>query len=160
VLYCAAQLLGAVAGVALASLVLEGAPAHKAVRYAATLPGIHGEAFYVNTIAFVAELAISFVLMSAILFSSNHRVLARLIRTTSPPSWLRYTSPQISLIRHEHESRQDIRPRIESARSLDADSAPCRSSRFCTGSLDKTASRGWLLTLKAVAPRHGFEART
>jgi aquaporin Z len=76
VFYCAAQFLGATAGVALASLVLEGAPAHKAVRYAATLPGIHGEAFYVNTIAFIAELAISFVLMTAILFASNHAVLA------------------------------------------------------------------------------------
>ncbi len=43
VFYCAAQFLGAVAGVALASLVLQGAPAHKAVRYAATLPGIYGE---------------------------------------------------------------------------------------------------------------------
>ncbi len=76
VFYGAAQLLGAVAGVALASVVLQGAPADKAVRYAATLPGIHGEAFYVNTIAFVAELAISFILMSAILFASNHEALA------------------------------------------------------------------------------------
>ncbi len=71
VFYCAAQFLGAVAGVALASLVLQGAPAHKAVHYAATRPGIYGD-----TIAFVAELAISFILMSAILFASNHEVLA------------------------------------------------------------------------------------
>jgi|HubBroStandDraft_1064217.scaffolds.fasta_scaffold41189_2 aquaporin Z len=71
VLYCAAQFLGAVAGVALAALVLQGAPAHPAVRYAATLPGIYGD-----TVAFVAELAISFILMSAILFASNHEVLA------------------------------------------------------------------------------------
>jgi aquaporin Z len=71
VFYCAAQFLGAVAGVALASLVLQGAPAHKAVRYAATIPGIYGD-----TIAFVAELAISFILMSAILFVSNHKVLS------------------------------------------------------------------------------------
>ncbi len=71
VFYCAAQLLGAVAGVALASLLLQGAPAHNAVRYAATMPGIYGD-----TIAFVAELAISFVLMYAILFASNHEVLA------------------------------------------------------------------------------------
>jgi aquaporin Z len=71
VFYCAAQLLGAVAGVALASLVLQGAPAHKAVRYAATVPGIYGD-----TIALVAELAISFILMCAILFASNHKVLA------------------------------------------------------------------------------------
>jgi aquaporin Z len=69
--YCASQLLGAVGGVALASVVLQGAPAYKAVRYAATIPGIYG-----NTIAFVAELIISFVLMSAILFASNHQVLA------------------------------------------------------------------------------------
>jgi pimeloyl-ACP methyl ester carboxylesterase len=38
---------------------------------AATLPGICG-----NGIAFVAELVISFLLMSAILFASNHQVLA------------------------------------------------------------------------------------
>jgi aquaporin Z len=71
VFYCAAQLSGAVAGVALASLALQGAPAHRAIRYAATIPGIYGYA-----IAFVAELAISFLLMSAILFASNHEALA------------------------------------------------------------------------------------
>jgi aquaporin Z len=71
VFYCAAQLVGAVAGVALASLLLQGAPADKAVRYAATMPGIYG-----NKIAFVAELAISFILMSAILFTSNDKILA------------------------------------------------------------------------------------
>ncbi len=71
VFYCAGQFLGAVAGVALASLVLRGAPAHETVRYAATIPGIYGD-----TVALVAELAISFILMSAILFTSNHEVLA------------------------------------------------------------------------------------
>jgi len=71
VFYCGAQLLGAVAGVALASLALEGAPAHKAVRYAATVPGIYGD-----SVAFVAELVISFILMSAILLASNHEALA------------------------------------------------------------------------------------
>ncbi len=71
VFYSAAQFLGALAGVALASLVLQGAPADRAVRYAATMPGIYG-----NAIAFVAELAISFILMCAILFASNHEVLA------------------------------------------------------------------------------------
>jgi aquaporin Z len=69
--YCAVQLLGAVAGVALASFVLQGAPMDRAVHYAATLPGGYG-----NTIVFVAELAISFLLMSTILFASNHSVLA------------------------------------------------------------------------------------
>ena len=71
VFYCAAQFCGAVAGVALASLLLKGAPANKAVHYAATIPGIYGD-----SIAFVAELAISFVLMSAILFASNSEALA------------------------------------------------------------------------------------
>jgi aquaporin Z len=70
VFYCVAQLLGAVSGVALASLVLRGAPAHKAVRYAATLPGNYGV-----TVAFVAEVAISFILMSAVLFALNHKAL-------------------------------------------------------------------------------------
>jgi aquaporin Z len=69
--YCISQLSGAVTGVVLATLLLRGAPAHHAVRYAATLPGIYGDG-----IAFIAELVISFLLMSAILFSSNHQVLA------------------------------------------------------------------------------------
>lgn len=43
----------------------------QAVRYAATVPGIYGD-----TIALVAELAISFILMYAILFASGHEVLA------------------------------------------------------------------------------------
>jgi aquaporin Z len=68
VFYCAAQFLGAVAGVAVAAVALQDAPAHSAVRYAATMPGVYGDA-----IAFVAELAISFILMSAILFASIER---------------------------------------------------------------------------------------
>src|SRR5262245_58232756 len=71
VFYCAVQFIGAIAGVALASFVLRGAPMDKAVHYAATMPGVEGD-----TIAFVAELALSFILMSAILFASNHQVLA------------------------------------------------------------------------------------
>ena len=53
------------------SLILRGAPADKAVRYAATLPGNQGD-----TIAFAAELVMSFILMSAVLFASNQKVLA------------------------------------------------------------------------------------
>jgi aquaporin Z len=71
VFYCTSQLSGALAGVAFASLALRGTPAHGAVHYASTIPGIYGE-----TIAFVAELAISFLLMSAILFTSNHEALS------------------------------------------------------------------------------------
>jgi aquaporin Z len=71
IFYGAAQLSGAVGGVAFAALLLHGAPAHHAVRYAVTMPGIYGD-----PIAFVAELVISFILMSAILFASNHEVLS------------------------------------------------------------------------------------
>jgi aquaporin Z len=70
--YCVAQLAGAVGGVGLASALLQGAPAQIPVRYAATVPGPYGDA-----VAFVAELLVSFSLMSAILFTSNHRILAR-----------------------------------------------------------------------------------
>jgi aquaporin Z len=69
--YASAQLLGSVTGVALASLLLQGAPSQAAVRYGATVPGTYGDG-----VAFVAELAVSFTLMSAILFASNHRILA------------------------------------------------------------------------------------
>jgi len=70
IFYCTAQFFGAVTGVALASVLLDGAPGHKAVRYAATLPGIYGV-----TIALVAELTISFILMSAILLALTHESL-------------------------------------------------------------------------------------
>jgi aquaporin Z len=69
--YCVSQLVGAVGGVALATLVLWGAPAHNAVHYSATLPGRFGA-----PAAFVAEVAVSFLLMMAILVASNHRILA------------------------------------------------------------------------------------
>jgi aquaporin Z len=69
--YCASQLVGAVGGVALATLVLRGAPAQNAVRYSATLPGNYGD-----TAAFLAEVAVSLLLMMTVLVASNHRVLA------------------------------------------------------------------------------------
>jgi len=69
--YCASQLVGAVGGVAVATLVLWGAPAHNAVRYSATLPGDDGV-----TTAFLAEVAVSFLLVMTVLVASNHRVLA------------------------------------------------------------------------------------
>ena len=72
VFYIAAQFVGGVAGVMLAAALLGGAVADKAVRYAATVPGPRGTA-----IAFVAELSISFLLMTAVLNSSNSARLAR-----------------------------------------------------------------------------------
>ena len=70
-LYVIAQFLGAIGGVALARYVLRGALGNHAVRYAVTVPGVYG-----STVAFMAELAISFVLMITVLFATNHKRLA------------------------------------------------------------------------------------
>jgi aquaporin Z len=69
-LYGAAQFLGAVSGVAMATFVLRGAPGDSAVRYAVTA-GVYGRA-----VAFAAELAISFLLMITVLGLTNHQRLA------------------------------------------------------------------------------------
>jgi aquaporin Z len=70
--YAAGQFLGAISGVAVATYVLRGATGHDAVRYAVTVPGAYGDAT-----AFVAEMTISFVLMTTVLFVSNSETLAR-----------------------------------------------------------------------------------
>ena len=67
-----AQFSGAISGVGIATEVLRGAPRHYAVRYAGTVPGVYGSA-----VAFVAELTISFILMTTILVISNRVTLAR-----------------------------------------------------------------------------------
>lgn len=68
--YVAAQFFGAAAGVALASYTLRGAVGNRAVNYAVTVPGVYGE-----TVAFIAELAISFILMMGILVATNRAKL-------------------------------------------------------------------------------------
>jgi aquaporin Z len=70
--YVAAQFSGAISGVGIATEVLRGAPRHYTVRYAVTVPGVYGSA-----VAFVAELTISFILMTTILAISNRVTLAR-----------------------------------------------------------------------------------
>jgi aquaporin Z len=70
--YTLFQFAGGVAGVMLASLALGKLVAHQSVNYAATLPGPDGPA-----IAFLAEILISFVLMSVVLTVSNTKRLAR-----------------------------------------------------------------------------------
>ena len=72
IFYGVAQFFGAFAGVAFATLLLVGAPANPAIRYAATLPGTHGA-----SVAFIAEMSISFTLMLIVLFSTNHNLLSR-----------------------------------------------------------------------------------
>lgn len=69
--YIIAQFLGAISGVGLARYVLRGALGNHAVRYAVTVPGVYGD-----TVAFGAELTISFSLMIIVLFATNHKRLA------------------------------------------------------------------------------------
>jgi aquaporin Z len=72
VFYIAAQFMGGVAGVMLAARVLQPAIMHETVQYAATVPGPRGSA-----IAFVAELGISFLMMTMVLNVSNSARIAR-----------------------------------------------------------------------------------
>jgi aquaporin Z len=71
--YVAAQFVGGIAGVLVASLLFGDLLADQATNFAATLPGPRGVA-----VAFGAELVITFVLMSVILGVSNHPRRARL----------------------------------------------------------------------------------
>lgn len=70
--YALFQFIGGVTGVALASLLMGNLVAHKSVMYAATVPGPGGPLR-----AFVAELVITFILMTVILTVSNTKKLAR-----------------------------------------------------------------------------------
>lgn len=69
--YGAAQFLGAILGVCIARYALLGS-LNPAVHFAVTTPGVYGRA-----VAFVAELVISFVLMSTVLYVTNRANLAR-----------------------------------------------------------------------------------
>ncbi len=71
--YVAAQFTGGVAGVLLARAALGELIADRATHYAATLPGPRGP-----LVAFLAEVAITFVLMTVILRVSNHPTRAHL----------------------------------------------------------------------------------
>ena len=71
--YITGHFFGAIIGVALAALVFRRAPGDDAVRYAVTVPGMYGD-----SAAFIAELMLSFILMTAVLFVSNKDSLARL----------------------------------------------------------------------------------
>jgi aquaporin Z len=70
--YTLFQFAGAVAGVLIASLMLGKLVSHMSVNYAATVPGPAGV-----LAAFVAEVAITFILMTVILNVSNTRRLSR-----------------------------------------------------------------------------------
>ena len=70
--YVIAQFIGGIAGVFVVALVARAMLSHPAVNYVATLPGPHGMA-----IAFIAEFAIAFILMSVVLRVSNTPHIAR-----------------------------------------------------------------------------------
>jgi aquaporin Z len=72
VAYVGAQVLGGLAGVLLAAAIVGGALAHPDVRYVVTTPGTAGV-----PIAFLAESAITFLLMTVILRVSNCAAVAR-----------------------------------------------------------------------------------
>jgi aquaporin Z len=69
--YIAAQFLGGIGGILIVEIVAGMLAGDPAVRFAATLPGKHGDA-----VAFCAEVAISFLTMTVVLNSSNRRWLA------------------------------------------------------------------------------------
>ena len=69
--YILAQFFGRVAGVLLAAAIVGIAIAHPAVNSVATLPGTDGAG-----VAFLAELAIAFILMSIVLQISNRARIA------------------------------------------------------------------------------------
>lgn len=70
--YVLAQFIGGITGVTIASIVLQNMLGDPAVNYVATLPGKFG-----NGVAFIAEIAISFVMMTVVLRVSNRMSLAR-----------------------------------------------------------------------------------
>src|SRR6266704_1915185 len=70
--YVIAQFIGGIAGMFVVALVARMTLSHRAVNYAATLPGPHG-----MVVAFVAEFVIAFILMTVVLNVSNTPHLAR-----------------------------------------------------------------------------------
>src|SRR5881397_1701836 len=66
VFYIVAQFIGGIAGVFAVTLFVREALSHPTVNYAATLPGMQGV-----IVAFIAEFAIAFVLISVVLGVSN-----------------------------------------------------------------------------------------
>ncbi len=72
VAYVVAQFVGGVAGIVAASILLCGLPAHPTVHYVATQPGPAGP-----LVAFAAEAAISFGMMTMVLQVSNRQRIAR-----------------------------------------------------------------------------------
>jgi aquaporin Z len=73
VLYVASQFIGGLTGAIIAATLLAGWVSHPSVHYVVTMPGSAGPAA-----AFVAEIAITFILMTVILHISNNPRMHRL----------------------------------------------------------------------------------
>lgn len=71
IFYVAAQFVGALSGVSLIAFFLGNKLGHPFVNYVATIPGASG-----TGIAFIAEVMISFILMTVVLVATNTRNLA------------------------------------------------------------------------------------
>ena len=69
--YVLAQFVGGAMGVGVASIMLRAPLKHREVNHAATVPGKHGAG-----VAWIAEFAITFVLMTVVLITSNRASLA------------------------------------------------------------------------------------
>lgn len=90
-LYAAAQFAGGALGVAVAEFLIGSPLRHTKVRYAVTLPGVYGDG-----VAFLAEFAISFLLMLAVLITSNSRRLTKLtpyFAATLVATWITFEAP-------------------------------------------------------------------
>lgn len=88
--YIAAQFVGGVLGVLLVSLPLMQVLAHPKVNYVATVPGESVAA------AFAAEILITFILMSVVLYASNHERFSRftgLFAGTLVASYITFEAP-------------------------------------------------------------------
>jgi Major intrinsic protein len=109
--YVIAQFLGAISGVALAKYGLRGALAHDAVRYAVTVPGIYG-----STVAFVAELTISFFLMITVLFATNQKRLEPYTAYFCGHTDRDLLRIRSTVVRHEYEPGTNLR--LSSSRQL------------------------------------------
>ncbi|HYN90920.1 MAG TPA: aquaporin [Thermoleophilaceae bacterium] len=88
--YATAQALGGVLGVVLSALLLQGALAHPAVSFVATVPGPAGP-----WVAFAAEAAISFGLILTVLAvsSSRHARLTGLAAAVLVAAWITFEAP-------------------------------------------------------------------
>ena len=101
--YVAAQFTGAIVGIAAAAVALGGIVSHPSVNYVTTLPGPAGDA-----VAFVAEGAISFVLMLTVLTVSNHPRLAPFTGVCAGLLVWTYITVE-ARCRDEHEPGADVR---------------------------------------------------